>query len=925
MIGTTLTHYRIEEKIGAGGMGEVYRATDTKLGREVAIKVLPEAFAQDPERLARFDQEARLLASLNHPNIAAIHGLEESNGTRFLILELVPGETLAQRIDQGPLPVDEALPLCRQIAEALEAAHERGIIHRDLKPANVKVTPDGKVKVLDFGLAKAFQTDSGAAVDLSQSPTASYRATSDGVILGTAAYMSPEQARGKPVDKRTDIWSFGCVLYECLTGKQAFRGETASDTSAAILRGEPDWGLLPGSTPRAARRLLRRCLTKDLRERLQHIGDARIEIEDALGQAEQQTELAEAERSTWRRPLWILAAASLLVAVFLAGRLTLQRAPETGDGEVRRLSVQLPPQIPLKFNSEQLDVIEDLSESLANDMLDLALAVRERDKEQLRAFVPGSLSATPWPALAQPLMPEVKWVARHGWKVPPAILTLNGEGARPVSGEEFTRGWFALLDHFREIEDARFKVKDATFDPSADLVAGAKVPTAEAGSIGQAKLSFLLVGRDTQGRREWLHGSAEIGVRRGERRWQFQRFNLASVESLVSTRELFSEVALLAGVEVRLPPYGSPGQHLSMFAWNGAAAGDFNNDGWIDLFVTAPRRHYLYLNNGDGTFRDATSEAGLEGLHRGVAPLALDYDNDGDKDVFISAVGRQMLLENRLVPEGKLGFRDISVPSGVAAPAIGISATAGDVNADGYPDIYVTSYNNFDAYMVAHPELYVVSDDILEYETVAELLDPSPATFNSPYQATNGTPNLLFINQRDGTFREEAERWGVADSRWSYSAQFADVNGDKRLDLYVANDAGENGLYIHRGDRFVDEAVPRGVLDRGYGMGVSFADYNNDGLLDLHVTNMSSTTGNRILGRAFPNASPDQNVFVKIAAGSSLYKNTGNGYFRDVTTEAGPFPHGWAWGGGFFDFDNDGWEDIYTPNGYISGNLMKDT
>ncbi|MEE9231511.1 MAG: serine/threonine-protein kinase, partial [Acidobacteriota bacterium] len=183
MIGRTLNHYRIEEKIGAGGMGEVYRATDSKLGREVAIKVLPDAFAKDPERLARFDQEARLLASLNHPNIAAIHGLEESDGVRFLVLELVPGDTLAERISQGPIPVDEALTLCRQIAEALEAAHERGIIHRDLKPANVKVTPDGKVKVLDFGLAKAFQTDSSAAVDLSQSPTASYRATSAGVIL----------------------------------------------------------------------------------------------------------------------------------------------------------------------------------------------------------------------------------------------------------------------------------------------------------------------------------------------------------------------------------------------------------------------------------------------------------------------------------------------------------------------------------------------------------------------------------------------------------------------------------------------------------------------------------------------------------------------------------------------------------------------
>jgi serine/threonine-protein kinase len=221
MIGTSLSHYRITEKLGQGGMGEVYRAEDTILGRQVAIKVLPDEFAHDAERLARFECEAKLLASLNHPNIAAIHGLEEHEGKRFFVLELVEGQTLAERLKKGRIPLDETLDICRQITEGLEAAHEKGIIHRDLKPANVKVTPEGKVKILDFGLAKVFY-EQAAPVDPSRSPTITEQMTAPGVILGTAAYMSPEQAKGKPVDKRADIWAFGGVLYECLTGKRAF-------------------------------------------------------------------------------------------------------------------------------------------------------------------------------------------------------------------------------------------------------------------------------------------------------------------------------------------------------------------------------------------------------------------------------------------------------------------------------------------------------------------------------------------------------------------------------------------------------------------------------------------------------------------------------------------------------------------------------
>jgi serine/threonine protein kinase/Tol biopolymer transport system component len=281
MTGKTLGHYRVGEQLGRGGMGEVYLADDLNLNRKVALKFLPDAFTGDPERMARFEREAKLLASLNHPNIAAIHGLEQAEGKRFLVLELVEGETLAQRLGKGRLPVEEALGICRQIAEGLEAAHEKGVIHRDLKPANVMITEGDKVKILDFGLAKAL-SDETQSVDSSQSPTLTEAMTRPGVILGTAAYMAPEQARGSAVDKRCDIWSFGVVLFEMLTGKQLFSGETVSDTLAAVLRSDIDWNSLPANTPAGIRALLRRCLNKDRKERLRDIGEARIAISQYL-------------------------------------------------------------------------------------------------------------------------------------------------------------------------------------------------------------------------------------------------------------------------------------------------------------------------------------------------------------------------------------------------------------------------------------------------------------------------------------------------------------------------------------------------------------------------------------------------------------------------------------------------------------------
>jgi eukaryotic-like serine/threonine-protein kinase len=318
--GTRLGAYEIGSALGAGGMGEVYRARDAKLNRDVALKVLPELFACDPDRLARFKREAQVLASLNHPNIAAIYGLEESNGVQALVLELVEGPTLADRVAQGPIPPDEALPMARQIAAALEAAHEQGIIHRDLKPANIKVRPDGAVKVLDFGLAKALEPVEVGRGDVTASPTITSPAlTQIGMILGTAAYLSPEQVKGRPADKRSDVWAFGAVLYEMLSGQRAFKGEDISDTLAAVLRQTIDVTELPASTPAAVRRLVSRCLERDVKRRLRDIGEARIALEDPTRPAREDVEGMVAP--TPPRPVWRRAIPVLLSAI-VAGTLT---------------------------------------------------------------------------------------------------------------------------------------------------------------------------------------------------------------------------------------------------------------------------------------------------------------------------------------------------------------------------------------------------------------------------------------------------------------------------------------------------------------------------------------------------------------------------------------------------------------------------
>jgi eukaryotic-like serine/threonine-protein kinase len=346
--GSRLGAYEIVNRVGAGGMGIVYSARDTQLGRTVAIKVLPETFLNDPQRLARFQREARVLASLNHPNIAAIYGAEQSGNARALVMEFVPGQTLADRIRQGRIPVEEALRIAKQICEALEYAHEHGVVHRDLKPANVKVTSDDAVKVLDFGLAKAIQGEMTEG-ELTNSPTISEMATQGGMLLGTAAYMSPEQAKGKAADRRADIWAFGCVLYEMLAGKMVFAGESLADTLAAVIRAEPDWSLLPAETPQAIRLLLGRCLQKEARQRLQAIGDARIAIDEVLSGASE-TAIAKVPTPVWRRVFpWALFAATAVALAVVAWIYETQRST-TAPAQAVRLQIPLPVKPPLRLS-----------------------------------------------------------------------------------------------------------------------------------------------------------------------------------------------------------------------------------------------------------------------------------------------------------------------------------------------------------------------------------------------------------------------------------------------------------------------------------------------------------------------------------------------------------------------------------------------
>lgn len=367
-IKSRLGRYAILSRIGAGGMGEVYRARDTKLGRDVAIKVLPEAFVRDPGRMARFEREAKFLAALNHPNIAAIYGVEDAGSTDALVMELAEGPTLADRIASGPIPLAEALPIARQIADALEYAHEHGLVHRDLKPANIKVSLDGCVKILDFGLARAVEGEADAT-GLANSSTITQMGTEAGVLLGTVAYMSPEQVKGKQVDRRADIWAFGCVLYKMLTGKKAFAAETVTETLAAVLKNEPDWSQLASDTPVRIRVLLHRCLQKDPKQRLRDIGDARISLDEVLSGTTEDARALALTAPLWRRALpWaLLGVTALALAIAVLALLHLRQQPSAPADPVR-FQIALP---------ERTRVATDLE--LSPDGQHLVIGVKKQD------------------------------------------------------------------------------------------------------------------------------------------------------------------------------------------------------------------------------------------------------------------------------------------------------------------------------------------------------------------------------------------------------------------------------------------------------------------------------------------------------------------------------------------------------------------
>ena len=532
----------------------------------------------------------------------------------------------------------------------------------------------------------------------------------------------------------------------------------------------------------------------------------------------------------------------------------------------------------------KLEMVEDQTEAVAIRMLEFSNALRQVNTDEVAGFFTNPAWVTPLSSEATELLPEIKWVQHHGWCSPGPI--------REMTRQEITQMWQAFLSHFSKLEDARFEVKTAVFE--------------ENGAAGAAELNFYLIGRDPDGLREWIRGLAAVTLEQTEdEQWSIQRMVIDHIESLVATKDVFSEVSEPAGVRVQVPLLGEKNSRPYSFYWHGGAVADLDLDGDLDLFTTADYRNYLYLNDGTGRFNEASAEVSLKHTSDpetagGTAPLLVDIDNDGDSDLFLSMWGKQKLFENRLVPEGKLMFRDISEEAGVAVVTNGLTAAAGDINNDGLPDIYVCGYGRLD-----HPETGLTAF----------------------YRPENGGRNLLFVNQGNGRFREMAEEYGVNDKGWSQAAVFFDFDEDGDQDLYVSNDWGDNALYLNQGDHFRDGTLDSRASRPGFGMGISLGDYDNDGDLDVHATYMASLAGTRVLERVSQVASLEmfKDTWLEMAAGNRIYENLGEGAFRDVTDAVGPFAAGWAWGGGFLDFDNDGWQDVHSPNGLWSGMHMKET
>jgi hypothetical protein len=509
-------------------------------------------------------------------------------------------------------------------------------------------------------------------------------------------------------------------------------------------------------------------------------------------------------------------------------------------------------------------------ESLEDELVRISSALLSGDLDGMLSSFGESVRHVELPGEPGPLEAgAARWVQRHGWR-------LDRTPPRSMSLAEVHRTWSRFLGHLSELESADLHLSAASFDASL--------------RNATATVALVLTGRDRSRRRERISGSLGLTAARGAAgRWTVETLDVQSLDSMVATRDMFTEVSAAAGISLPAAAYD-----------RGAAAGDLNNDGLIDLVVTGLDGLHVYINMGDGRFEDRTAKLTSAPFVSGTGVLLVDVDNDGDEDVFLTSGNQQILLENRLIPDGVFDLVDVSLEAGVALPTVGYSAAAGDVNGDGLPDIYVCGYNRMEQ-----------------------------VTPNSYLGATNGRPNLLFINDGGGRFHEAAAELGVQDRRWSYDAEFVDVDGDGDLDLYVTNDFGENALYLNQLKEtgrlgFREAGRERGATRLGFGMGVSFGDYDNDGDLDLHATYLSATSVDVLASLAPKGAAPIPPEVLRVARGNALYENVGGGRFREVTEAAGPFPAGWAWGGGFVDVDNDGWVDIHSVNGMMSASDRRD-